>query len=324
MPILPLAELEVHYQRIGAGEDVVLVHGLGANLAFWYLGGGRHLAANRNVLLYDLRGHGRSSTPPSGYRLPAMADDLDALMSHLGIGQAHLVGHSFGARVALAYAGMHPDKVRSLVVADTQIRAFQPAVRLGDWPHWASWKQELISLGLTEPPSDDSLIDFRLLSELNRYGGDLATTGGRGAPQRRISLRSRDMGTRGRDTWQNMLANTSAERDFEDEAPLEGDFFSRITAPTLLLFGAMSHCLPTAHALQQHLPRARLIEVPRAGHFFPVVEPVRFARAVERFLTINELRGERPSLPSLDGRRGRLRAAAAARRLGGERLHRSL
>ncbi|MCS0494091.1 alpha/beta hydrolase [Ancylobacter sp. MQZ15Z-1] len=307
MPMLALNDLEVHYQRLGAGEDVILIHGLGANLAFWYLGGGRHLAASRHLLLYDLRGHGRSSMPPSSYRLPSMVADLSALMSHLGLAQAHIVGHSFGGRVALAFAGLHPDKVRSLVVADTQIRAFQPPMRLRDWPHWKSWKEELMALGLEEPPSDDSIIDFRLLSELNKYGGDLAGTG-TARTQRRISLRSRDMGNRGRENWQTMLASTTAGAEFEDETPLETDFFSRVTAPTLLLFGALSHCLPTAYALLDHLPRSRLITVPRAGHFFPVVEPVRFARAVDRFLTINERRGERIAPPSLENRRGRLRA----------------
>lgn len=319
MPTLALADLDMNYQCIGAGEDVVLIHGLGANLAFWYLGGGRHLANNRHVLLYDLRGHGRSSMPASGYRLPAMVNDLTALMSHLGMSKVHLVGHSFGGRVALAFAGMHPDKVRSLVVADTQIRAFQSAMRLRDWPHWATWKKELMDLGLTEPPSDDSIIDFKLLAELNKYGGDLAATG-RAGPQRRISLRSRDMGNRGRENWNTMLAQTTASKEFEDETPLEANFFSRITAPTMLLFGELSHCLPTAYALQDALPRSRLIKVPRAGHFFPVVEPMRFSRAVERFLTLNELRGERPSLPSLDRPRIRLRPG----RLGEQRFGRGL
>jgi pimeloyl-ACP methyl ester carboxylesterase len=321
MPTLALADFELNYQRIGAGEDVVLVHGLGANLAFWYLGGGRHLANNRQVLLYDLRGHGRSSIPATGYRLPSMVADLEALMSHLGMGPVHLVGHSFGGRVALAFAGLYPERVRSLVVADTQIRSLQPSVRLRDWPHWPRWKAELMQLGMTEAPSDDSIIDFRLLAELNRYGGDLAATG-RAGSQRRISLRSRDMGNRGRAGWQKMLTQTTASQEFEDETPLDESFFARITAPTLLLFGALSHCLPTAEALLERLPRARLMEIPRAGHFFPVVEPIRFARAVERFLTINELRGDRPNPPSLDGRR--VRRLGARRLAGVERRNRRI
>ncbi|MGZ8496286.1 MAG: alpha/beta fold hydrolase [Candidatus Binatia bacterium] len=319
MPTLALADFDVNYQLIGAGEDVVLVHGLGANMAFWYLGGGRQLANHRQVLLYDLRGHGRSSIPATGYRLPGMAADLGSLMSHLGMGPVHLVGHSFGGRVALAFAGLYPDRVRSLVVADTQIRTLQPAVRLRDWPHWPGWKAELMSLGLTEPPSDDSIIDFRLLAELNRFGGDLAATG-RAGPRRRISLRSRDMGKRGRESWQQMLTQTTAGTEFEDETPLEPDFFARVTAPTLLLYGALSHCLPTGTALLDRLPRARLVQIPRAGHFFPVVEPIRFARAVERFLAINELRGDQAELPSLEGSRGRRRIA----RLGAVRQNRRL
>lgn len=304
MPTLALPDMEMHYQRIGAGEDVVLVHGLGANLAFWYLGGGRHLADHRQVLLYDLRGHGRSSTPASGYRLPRLVEDLDALLSHLGLDHVHLVGHSFGGRVALAYAGLHPEKVRSLVVADTQIAAFQPAVRLRDWPHWARWRSELMQHGLTNPPADDTLIDFRLLAELGRYGNEVATTG-RPAP-RRIALRSRDMGNRGRENWSTMLATTTAPQDFEDETPLAESFFARITAPTLLLFGGFSHCLPTAHALLRCLPDARLVEIPNVGHFFPAVAPLRFAHAVDRFLGAVETGGGMPDVPPFAARRGRL------------------
>lgn len=362
MPTLALPDWDVHYQRIGehigARQDVVLIHGLGANLAFWYLGGGRHLANSRQLLLYDLRGHGRSSMPAGNYRLPSMAEDLHRLLAHLGLERVHVVGHSFGGRVALAFAGLYPEKVRSLVVADTQIRTLQPSMRLRDWPHWAKWKAELMELGLKEPPSDDSIIDFKLLSELNKYGGDLAGTGragagagrpgggpgggfgagmapggmaggvagalahrgpsgrmmeGEGGPQRRISLRSREMGQRGQQAWNQMLATTTASQDFEDEAPLEGDFFARIDMPTLLLFGALSHCLPTAHGLLERLPHARLVEIPRAGHFFPVVEPIRFARAVDRFFTINEQMAQGETPHSIGGPRPRLRAAAAAR-----------
>ena len=64
-----------------------------------------------------------------------------------------------------------------------------------------------------------------------------------------------------------------------------------ITAPTLLMFGKFSHCLPTADRLMECLPNARLILVPGAGHFFPIKKPRFFARVVEAFLSRRETAG---------------------------------
>lgn len=285
MSSAPVAEVELNCVRTGAGSDLVLIHGLGANLSFWFFGGAQLLAARYRVVMYDLRGHGRSPMPQTGYSLGAMAADLRSLLDRSGIAQADIVGHSFGGRVALAFALAFPERVRSLVVADTQLRALQAPVRLGDWPHWSRWKAELQSLGLKEPPSDDRVIDYKLLAELGR-AGDIANTG---TPSgRRIALRSRQMGARGAQRWQKLLQQTTAAREFEEESPLDPASLATIAAPTLLMFGELSHCLPTAQGLLDLLPDARLMTVPGAGHFFPVVKPVYFERGLSSFLARSE------------------------------------
>ena len=281
MTALPATAIELNHVQVGAGEDLVLVHGLGANVSFWYFGAARLLSRYRSVLMYDLRGHGRSPMPPTGYSLPAMAADLRRLLDRYNIGAADIVGHSFGGRVALTFAAQHPERVRNLVVADTQLRSLQPAMRLADWPHWPRWKAELQGLGLEKPPSDDSIIDYKLLVELS-HSGNVADVG---RPTRqRIALRSRDMGVRGTRRWRELLQTTSAGQDFEDESPLDSPTLAKIGARTLLMFGELSHCMPTAHGLLQRLPDARLAVVPGAGHFFPVVKPVLFARGLMAFL----------------------------------------
>ncbi len=299
LPARPGSGVELNHVQLGAGEDLVLVHGLGANISFWYFGAARLLARYRSVLMYDLRGHGRSPMPPTGYDLGSMAGDLRRLLEQYNISRADIVGHSFGGRVALTFAAHHPEMVRKLVVADTQLRALQPPMRLSDWPHWPRWKSELQDLGLERPPSDDSVIDYKLLVELSQ-GGDLADTG-RPARQR-IALRSRDMGVKGTRRWRQLLQATSAGQDFEDEFPLDSATLSNIPAPTLLMFGEWSHCLPTAHGLLDRVPDSRLVLVPGAGHFFPVVKPVLFTRALMAFLN-----GERAPLRARR-RRARVRS----------------
>jgi hypothetical protein len=73
------------------------------------------------------------------------------------------------------------------------------------------------------------------------------------------------------------------------------------------MYGKFSHCLPTANGLMEHLPDARLVTIPGAGHFFPVVKPLFFARALDRFL------GQRPMPARRIGPRRRRIAAARAR-----------
>src|SRR4051794_6099164 len=99
MPKVVARGLRTHYQQLGSGPDLVLLHGLGANLAFWYLGAGPLLASDHRVTAYDLRGHGLSGHSASGYTTGELLADLLALMDRLGIERAAVVGHSYGAAV---------------------------------------------------------------------------------------------------------------------------------------------------------------------------------------------------------------------------------
>lgn len=175
MPVLTHSGLETNYQIVGPALEkevppVALIHGLGANLAFWYLGAVRHLGRDRTYVLHDMRGHGASSMPQDGYGLEQLAEDFRRLLDDLDISRAHVVGHSHGARVALVFALKYPERVESLTLADTQIRALQRPMKLGEWPHWPEWKAELRTRGVSEFPSEDSEIDFRLLADLGPRG----------------------------------------------------------------------------------------------------------------------------------------------------------
>jgi pimeloyl-ACP methyl ester carboxylesterase len=68
------------------------------------------------VVRPDLRGHGSSEAPASGYRYEDHVADLAALIGHIGVGPVHLVGHSLGGGIALLYALENPSRVRSLAL----------------------------------------------------------------------------------------------------------------------------------------------------------------------------------------------------------------
>jgi pimeloyl-ACP methyl ester carboxylesterase len=303
MPSFVTPAVKLNYVQIGDGDHLVMIHGLGANLSFWYFGAANVLAARHRLVMYDLRGHGRSSMPREGYDLPQMARDLLELLDFLAIERADIVGHSFGGRVALVFAAFYPQRVRNLIIADTHIRALQPPMRLAEWPHWPRWRAELQRSGLAELPSDDAFIDHDLLAKLSgqRNVPHADNAGGR------LTLRASDMGGKALQRWRLLLAQTSAARDFEDERELTPATFATVRAPTLLLFGKFTYCLPSGEGLAQCLPDARLVVIPGAGHFFPLVRARFFARATERFLANAQAGGGR----SAARRQMRRRFAAA-------------
>lgn len=125
-----MAEIEArgvrfHYQRLGkGGERVVFLHGfVWDNMSSWYFSVASTVARAADVLLYDLRGHGKSARPAGGYTADDMVADLDALLDATGFGDrpVHLVGNSFGGLLALAYAIAHPDRVASMVLVDAHV-----------------------------------------------------------------------------------------------------------------------------------------------------------------------------------------------------------
>src|SRR3954451_20280512 len=108
----------------------VVIHGMTSDsMASWFLTLAHPLAqAGFRVLLYDLRGHGHSERPPTGYSLNDFVDDLDGLLTGPWQveGPLHLFGNSFGGTVAFAYAARHPDRVAGIV-------AIESAPPTADW-----------------------------------------------------------------------------------------------------------------------------------------------------------------------------------------------
>src|SRR5262249_4162706 len=126
MPKANVNGLNMHYQQSGQGRDLVMVHGLFSDLAFWYVSVLPALARGFRGTVYDLRGHGFTDMPPQGYTVSAMAADLHGLLDQLGIERAHFVGHSFGGAVSLCYATLYPERVWSVTLVDASVPGLQP------------------------------------------------------------------------------------------------------------------------------------------------------------------------------------------------------
>ena len=113
--------LHLYYETHGSGRPLILLHGgLAAGEMFEPILPA--LAADHQVIVPDLQGHGRTADIDRPVDVRLMADDVAALIDHLGLDRPDIVGYSMGGGVAFFTAVKHPEKVRRLVVASTNVR----------------------------------------------------------------------------------------------------------------------------------------------------------------------------------------------------------
>src|SRR5215467_9772899 len=121
MPQFTHEGVEIAFIDEGEGEPIVLVHGFASNREVNWVAPGwvtTLTRAGRRAIALDNRGHGASGKlyDPAAYHSATMAEDVRALLDHLGISRADIMGYSMGARIAAYLALAHPDRVRSLIL----------------------------------------------------------------------------------------------------------------------------------------------------------------------------------------------------------------
>jgi 3-oxoadipate enol-lactonase len=119
MPYAIINKIRMHYEVSGKGDPVLMINGLSAPAAGWVLQV-KALSMHFQVVTFDNRGVGESDLPPDPvYTAAQMADDAAAILRHLKISRAHVIGASMGGTIAQELALRHPRLVRSLVLACT-------------------------------------------------------------------------------------------------------------------------------------------------------------------------------------------------------------
>lgn len=252
MPFVDVPGTRIFHRTAGMGTDVVLVHGLGASHAFWYPKVAPALARRYRVTVYDLRGHGRSGMPGSGYGAAAMVADLEALLDALDIRRARLVGHSWGGLIALELALRRPRRVTAVVVADSRLGPARTGVGPGSL-------EPLARAGARRPPAATGPPAFR------PFGGWA-------------------MGRRSGERWLALLDATSAARELERPGFAAPARLRAVRRPVLGVYGERSFALTSGRRLARTLPDCRLVVLPGVGHFHPAVAPDAFLAAAEGFL----------------------------------------
>lgn len=270
MPFAQLNGLKFHYQQAGAGPDVVLIHGVTGDLSIWFLSKTiQTLSRTHRVTAYDLRGHGYTDAPPSGYTSIDHAADLFALMDEVGAERATLVGHSFGGVIAAHTAAERPERVGALVLSDPYFPALRHLEDVSKWGHWQNFREEARDAGVLL--SDEHWYDIgRFFDQVVHLDaeGMLKFRQAVGLPALNRLLR---------------LGSTTCGDDTKVPAGLTVERLEAISVPTLALYGEASPFLATAEYLTTHLPDCRGAIVPGAKHRAPEEAPEAFVTRLEAF-----------------------------------------
>ncbi|HWM49323.1 MAG TPA: alpha/beta hydrolase [Xanthobacteraceae bacterium] len=127
MPSFRNGAVEIAYLDTGEGDPVVLVHGFASTKEVNWVNPGwidTLTRAGRRVIALDNRGHGASTKlyDPAGYDRAEMAEDVRALLDHLGLARADVMGYSMGARITANLAIAHPERLRSAILGGIGVR----------------------------------------------------------------------------------------------------------------------------------------------------------------------------------------------------------
>lgn len=257
--VLAFADIEngrLHYEVLGHGRPLFLVSGLGGVGEFWRAQAER-LARDFQVVLHDHRGTGRSETQTSDYTVELMANDVLALMDHLGVERASIVGHSTGGIIAQTMALSHPERVGDLVLS-------------ASWAHGDAYFRSLFGLRLAVLKGL-GLEAYEQFGRLFRYppwyfGEEpeaLTPTVGESGSEEIIASR------------------IGVLLDFDSRAELP-----RISSRTLVI-GAEDDAITPRYLwneLAQNIPNAVLTTLPTGGHFCPQTQPDLYHRHLHDFL----------------------------------------
>jgi 3-oxoadipate enol-lactonase len=264
---------DLYYEVQGEGTPLVLIHGWSLNLRMW----DRQVPAlsrRFKVIRYDRRGFGKSSGSEDG---SWDAADLNALLDHLGLRAAHILGVSQGGRVALQFARIYPDRVLSLTLHGTSAPtglglpwtgADRP--RFDDWAKLAreqgldAFRRAWAAHPLMEVPADRPEARSQLAGLLAAYRGG------------RFLNPTQPSGPIGVDTMDDLL---------------------RISVPALVIVGdrEVPFLQLVARAFAYYIPNARLAVVLGGGHMVNLIEPGRYNATVLKFLTEVEQSRVHPS-----------------------------
>jgi len=251
----------LYYEVAGSGEPVALVHGFALDSRMWD-DQVDALAEGHRVIRYDVRGFGRSE-PPDG-KPYSRAEDLKALLEHLGIGSADIVGLSMGGSVAVSFALSFPEMTRKLILADSALNGY-------DWS--SEWESSWEAIGgraksAGEKAANALWLDHPLFAPARE--------------KHSVAARLAQM-VDGYSGWHWVNDDPLRVSD-----PADASRLTEVRSPALIVLGERD--LPDFHRiaaiLQERIPDSRTSKLQGVGHMVNMEAPEQFNELVLDFLKI--------------------------------------
>lgn len=255
----PVNGTNLYFETSGSGHPVIFIHGLTLDSRMW-ADQEAEFAKHHRVIRYDARGFGRSG-PVTGPFSPI--DDLSALMDHLGVQRAHMVGLSMGGRYAIEFALTRPDRVRGLVAVDAVLpgiptpnfgREVGAVLAAGRGGNLVEAKRLWLASSLFTAANEQPSVAARLRQMVDDYSG-----------------------------WHFANGPGMHEKGMQ---PLAAQRLGELRVPTLVVVGSreIPELFAASEKIARDVPGSTLAVVNGAGHMSNMESPALFNRIVLEWL----------------------------------------
>lgn len=257
MPVFQYQNRSLHYLQQGAGDAVLLLHGLGSCAEHWST---QLLALSQHyrVIAADFRGHGQSSPSKHPFTMQQLAADMLALLEHLDISRCQVVGFSLGGMVAFELALLAPQRIQSLVIINSG-----PQVAAHGWRLQLQLRFRLAVIRLLGMRKLGQIIGAKLFPETQQH--------------HLIELFAQQMAVTDERSYRHTL---NAIANFSVQSQL-----ARLALPILVIAADQDYSpVASKAAYVSLLPDAELIVIPNSRHATPLDQPAALNQQLLTFL----------------------------------------
>jgi pimeloyl-ACP methyl ester carboxylesterase len=264
--------IRLHFEEAGSGTPVVFVHEFGGDHRSWEPQM-RHFARRHRCVTFGARGYPPSDVPESvdAYSQARAVADIVAVMDHLGIAKAHIVGLSMGGFATVHFGLEHPDRALSLTAA---------GAGYGAEKQYEDYFRN-VSLEVAKQFATQGAKEFARTYSLGASRVQFQNKDPRGWQEFATQL-GEHSSLGAANTMRGVQARRPSLYDLEDR-------LARMTVPTLIVVGDEDdHCLQPGIFLKKTIPAAGLLVLPKTGHTLNLEEPALFNQLVGDFIALAE------------------------------------